>query len=96
MFKYVRAWSAGQMSARSRDAISAIYDVMHARVLHADNSTLMKRINDIVSDAIDVRINDDNKDKTFDISKIDFERLRAEFMRRKHQNLLLAGFAAAD
>ena len=49
----------------------------------------MKRINDIVSDAIDVRINDDNKDKTFDISKIDFERLRAEFMRRKHQNLLL-------
>ena len=37
----------------------------------------MKRINDIVSDAIDVRINDDNKDKTFDISKIDFERLRA-------------------
>ena len=49
----------------------------------------MKRINDILSDAIDVRINDDNNDKTFDMSKIDFERHRAEFMRRKHQNLLL-------
>lgn len=88
MFKYVEH---GQLDSerKEKDAISAIYDVMHARVLHADNSTLMKRINDIVSDAIDVRINDDNKDKTFDISKIDFERLRAEFMRRKHQNLLL-------
>ena len=88
MFKYVEH---GQLDSerKEKDAISAIYDVMHARVLHADNSTLMKRINDIVSDAIDVRINDDNKDKTFDISNIDFERLRAEFMRRKHQNLLL-------
>jgi len=88
MFKYVEH---GQLDSerKEKDAISAIYDVMHARVLHSDNSTLMKRINDIVSDAIDVRISDDNKDKTFDISKIDFERLRAEFMRRKHQNLLL-------
>jgi|GEM_PF-6237250 len=39
----------------------------------------MKRINDIVSDAIDVRINDDNKDKTFDISKIDFDLLSREY-----------------
>ena len=88
MFKYVEH---GQLDSerKEKDAISAIYDVMHARVLHADNSTLMKRINDIVSDAIDVRINDDNKDKTFDISKIDFELLSREFAHTRRKNLLL-------
>ena len=74
---------------KARDAISAIYEVMHKRVVHADNSMLMKCINDIVSDSIEVRVDDQDKEKKFDISKIDFDRLRAEFMKRKHQNLLL-------
>ena len=88
MFKYVERGKLDDERAE-KDAISAIYDLMHKRVERADNSRLMKRINDIVSEAIEV--NEGNKDgsKQFDISKINFERLRMEFAKRKHQNLIL-------
>lgn len=88
LFKYVEHDKL-EDDRKARDAISAIYEVMHKRVVHADNSMLMKCINDIVSDSIEVRVDDQDKEKKFDISKIDFDRLRAEFMKRKHQNLLL-------
>lgn len=88
LFKYVEHDKL-EDDRKARDAISAIYEVMHKRVVHADNSMLMKCINDIVSDSIEVRVDDQDKEKKFDISKIDFNRLRAEFMKRKHQNLLL-------
>lgn len=88
LFKYVEHDKL-EDDRKARDTISAIYEVMHKRVVHADNSMLMKCINDIVSDSIEVRVDDQDKEKKFDISKIDFDRLRAEFMKRKHQNLLL-------
>lgn len=88
LFKYVEHDKL-EDDRKARDAISAIYEVMHKRVVHADNSMLMKCINDIVSDSIEVRVDDQDKEKKFDISKIDFDRLRAEFMKHKHQNLLL-------
>ena len=88
LFKYVEHDKL-EDDRKAKDAISAIYEVMHKRVVHADNSMLMKCINDIVSDSIEVRADDQVKEKKFDISKIDFDRLRAEFMKRKHQNLLL-------
>lgn len=88
LFKYVEHDKL-EDDRKARDAISAIYEVMHKRVVHADNSMLMKCINDIVSDSIEVRVDDQDKEKKFDISKIDFDRLCAEFMKRKHQNLLL-------
>ena len=62
---------------------------MHKRVIRADNSKLMKRINDIVSEAIEVTEVNKDGSKRFDISSINFDRLRMEFAKRKHQNLIL-------
>lgn len=88
MFKYVERDKLDD-ERKAKDAISAIYDVMHKRVGQADNSALMKRINDIVSEAIEVSPVSKDGSKRFDISSIDFDRLRMEFAKRKHQNLIL-------
>ena len=62
----------------------------HKRKGHADNSALMAQINEIVSGAVAVTKNtSDNDNKKFDISKIDFDRLRREFERVQNKNLLL-------
>lgn len=88
MFKYVERGQLDDERA-ARDAISAVYDTMHKRVARADNSALMKRINDIVSESIEVTAGAKDDSKRFDLSSIDFERLRMEFARRQQQNLIL-------
>ena len=45
LFKYVEHDKL-EDDRKAKDAISAIYEVMHKRVVHADNSMLMKCIND--------------------------------------------------
>lgn len=90
MFKYVDHNDLSEEDRKYKNAISAIYDQLQERVYHADNSALMARINDIVSEHIIVTDSEGLvESKEFDISKIDFERLRREFEKAKHKNLIL-------
>ena len=90
VFKYVEK---GELSAEvyhKKNAISEIYDQLQEKRKYADNSALMAQINDIVSDYVNVSKNDgEAEEKTFDISKIDFDRLRQEFEKATNKNFLL-------
>lgn len=100
LFKYVSTGEVDAQTVASKNAISAIYDLLQEKVQHADNAALMAKLNEIVSQYIEVvtpnvigeqhvdGIYDAKNDKRFDISKINFERLRREFDRIKNKNLL--------
>ena len=90
MFKYVERGEVSDDTKNGKDAISEIYNLLQEKRIHADNSALMSEINDIVSEYITLsKDKTDSEDKTFDISKIDFDRLRKEFARAENKNLLL-------
>jgi len=89
MFKYVGKGEVSDHSVHCKNAISAIYDRMQVRRAHADNSALMSNINQIVSEYIIVNKSEGlAESKKFDISSIDFDRLRREFERVQNKNLL--------
>ena len=90
MFKYLEKGEVGEETVHYKNAISAVYDQLQEKRVHADNSALMAQINKIVSDAVSVKKNNAlEENKKFDISKIDFDRLRREFERVQNKNLLL-------
>lgn len=83
-----------ELSAYIRDqanAIMAIYRQLQSKRKHIDTTDLMIQINGIINE--NVVIEDENKAKNeprqFDISKIDFDILAAEFSKIKHKNLML-------
>lgn len=90
MFKYVSKNELPEESYKYKNAISEVYNLMQKKRKHADNSALMAQINDIVSEYITVSKTDATEEsKKFDISKIDFDRLRKEFERAQNKNLLM-------
>ena len=90
MFKYIEKGEVSDETVHYKNAISAIYEQLQEKRVHADNSALMAQINKIVSDSVSVTKNDASEEnKKFDISKIDFDRLRREFERVQNKNLLL-------
>ena len=90
MFKYVENNEVSPETHSYKNAISEIYDLLQEKRKHADNSALMAQINEIVSGYVIVTKNQGAEEsKKFDISKIDFDRLRKEFERVKNKNLLL-------
>ncbi|MBQ8606529.1 MAG: type I restriction endonuclease subunit R [Clostridia bacterium] len=90
MFKYIEKGEVSEETYRYKNAISEIYDLLQVKRKHADNSALMAHINEIVSEYVTVTKNTGEEDnKKFDISKIDFDRLRREFEKAKNKNLLL-------
>lgn len=90
MFKYVERNELSPDSHKYKNAISEVYNLMQEKRKHADNSALMSQINDIVSEYITVFKSDNTEEsKKFDISKIDFDRLRKEFERAQNKNLLM-------
>ncbi len=90
MFKYIEKGEVSDETVRNKNAISAIYDQLQEKRVHADNSALMAQINQIVSESVAVTKTVGTEDnKKFDISKIDFDRLRREFERVQNKNLLL-------
>lgn len=91
LFKYVEREEVADMHRAYKNAISAVYDQMQEKRKHADTTDLMVEVNRIVSDYIAVKTSDTElvETKRFDISKIDFDRLRQEFERAKNKNLLL-------
>ncbi len=89
MFKYVEKNEVSQETHSYKNAISEIYDQLQEKRKHADNSALMAQINEIVSGYVTVTKNEGTEEsKKFDISRIDFDRLRKEFERVKNKNLL--------
>ncbi len=90
MFKYVERGELPEKTVDYKNAISAIYDLMQDKRKHADNSALMAEINEIVSEHIVVtKTGGEEESKKFDISSIDFDRLRKEFERVENKNLLI-------
>ena len=90
MFKYVEKNELPTDSYKYKNAISEVYNLMQEKRKHADNSALMAQINDIVSEYITVsKAEGTEESKKFDISNIDFDRLRKEFEHAQNKNLLM-------
>ena len=73
------------------EAILAIFRAIQRKRKHVDTSDLMVEINDIISENIEIESSKGERvvEKRFDISKIDFDRLAAEFARVKRKHLLI-------
>ena len=69
----------------SYQAINFIYQSLQEDKLQADTSAIMQKLNQIVSEAIDVTADTDST-RVFDISKINFDALRAEFSKSKRKS----------
>ena len=90
MFKYIEKGEVSAETHRYKNAISEIYDQLQVKRKHADNSALMAQINEIVSEYVTVIKTEGQEDnKKFDISNIDFDRLRREFEKAQNKNLML-------
>jgi type I restriction enzyme R subunit len=69
------------------DAISIIYRSLQKDRDQADISTILRELQEIVDKAIHIPENKTHEeDKLYDISKIDFDRLRREFEKIPHKN----------
>ena len=91
MFKYIEKGEVSDETVRYKNAISAVYDQLQEKRIHADNSALMAHINQIVSEYVSVVHYSGEElveSKKFDISNIDFDRLRREFERIQNKNLM--------
>lgn len=92
LFKYVERHEVSDDHRAYKNAISAVYDQLQEKRKHADTTDLMVAVNRIVSEYVFVKedfTGVKEESKRFDISKIDFERLRQEFAKAKNKNLLL-------
>lgn len=92
MFKYIEKGELSDEIWEYKNAISAIYDQLQQKRKHADNSVLMANINEIVSEYVAVTRYDEEglaESRKFDISNIDFDRLRREFEKVQNKNLLM-------
>ena len=90
MFKYVEKNELPAEAYKYKYAISEVYNLMQEKRIKADNSALMSQINEIVSGYIVVKKTEGPEEsKKFDISNIDFDRLRKEFEKAQNKNLLM-------
>lgn len=91
LFKYAERNELSDSHRAYKNAISAVYDQMQEKRKYSDTTDLMVTVNDIVSDYVVVRKNEAGlvESKRFDISKIDFDRLRQEFAKERNKNLLI-------
>ena len=64
---------------------------MQKKRRHADTTELMVAVNQIVSEYVTVQVREEGlvASRRFDISQIDFDRLRQEFTKARHRNLLV-------
>ena len=61
------------------EAISIIYKSLQKDREKADISDIIRQLHGVIDDAIDVTTKEANDDKLYDISRIDFDKLRKEF-----------------
>lgn len=71
---------------QSYDAINIIYKSLQEDVEKADISDIMRELHAIIEENIEINDEETNETKLYDISQIDFERLRKEFERSPAKN----------
>lgn len=91
LFKYANRQEITDEQRSYKNAISAVYDQMQKKRRHADTTGLMVAVNQIVSEYVTVQVREEGlvASRRFDISQIDFDRLRQEFTKARHRNLLV-------
>ena len=91
LVKYLNRADLDEKQHKYKDAILAIYGELTRQRKRADNTDLMVEINGIISEYVNVENTNsaDEPSKQFDISGIDFDRLRIEFARAKRKNLII-------
>ena len=72
------------------DAINVIYKSLQKDVERADISDIMQELHQIIEESIEIGNGIRESSKLYDISKIDFERLRKEFERSPAKNSTVA------
>lgn len=70
----------------ARDAINIIYKCLQDDVQQADISDIIRELHKIIDEVVDVATEGNGDGHLYDISQIDFERLRAEFTRSPAKN----------
>jgi type I restriction enzyme, R subunit len=70
----------------ARDAINIIYKSLKADVEKADISDIIRELHKIIDEAVEITDEGGDEGKLYDISNIDFERLRKEFDRSPIKN----------
>lgn len=89
-FKYIESKEVSLETVQYKNAVSAIYEQLQEKRKCADNSALMSQISEIVSNYVLVnKLIASSDSKKFDISKIDFDRLKKEFEKAPRKNLLM-------
>lgn len=71
------------------DAINIIYKSLMGDRNNADISNIIKELHGVVDDVIEVRDSYEGNENIYDISKIDFDRLRQEFEKFSRRNTLV-------
>lgn len=89
-FKYIESKEVSLETVQYKNAVSAIYEQLQEKRKCADNSALMSQISEIVSNHVLVnKLIASSDSKKFDVSKIDFDRLKKEFEKAPRKNLLM-------
>lgn len=91
LMKYALRDDISEEKHQYKDAIMAVFNALQEKRKNADNVDLMVLINGIISDYVQVESSANGivTSKQFDISKIDFDLLRAEFSKSRTKNLMM-------
>ena len=92
LFRYLTRQEVTEEMYKNKTALKAVEDMLHEKRSHVDTTDIMVRANEIISQYIEVEQAAKNtlvQDRRFDLSKIDFAILAAEFKKVKHKNILL-------
>lgn len=75
---------------KSYNAISAIYNYLNQKVKTADVTTIIRRLQEMVSDSVVVKNEVAEKEEIYiDLSALDFQQLKAAFAKTKHKNTVV-------
>ncbi len=78
-----------------RDAIDIVYKSLQDDKQHADISEIIQRLHSVIDSAIETHTQGRDDGMIYDISKIDFDRLRQEFQRFNAPNTIVQNLRAA-
>ena len=78
-----------------RDAIDIVYKSLQDDKQHADISEIIQRLHSVIDSAIETHTQGRDDGTIYDISKIDFDRLRQEFHRTQAPNTTVQNLRAA-
>ena len=79
----------------NRDSIDIVYKSLQKDTQLADITEIIQKLHTVIDEAIETRKQDRDDDTIYDISKIDFDRLRQEFQRTAAPNTTVQNLRAA-